>query len=173
MIVDEETDMLNAAVRDADADEETLKILHQTIKKVSDDIETFGFNTAISQMMIFVNHLGRQEVRPKAVVEKFVRILAPFSPHIAEELWSRLGHKETLAYEPWPQYDKELIKEKELELAVQINGKVREKIVVSAEASEEDIKQMALRCGKIIAALDGKQPKKVIVIKGRLVSIVA
>jgi leucyl-tRNA synthetase len=171
-VVDEETDTLSAAIKDTQADEETLKILHQTIKKVGDDIETFGFNTAISQMMIFVNHLGRQEVRPKAVVEKFVRILAPFSPHIAEELWSRLGHKETLAYEPWPQYDKELIKEKELELAVQVNGKVREKIVVSAEASEEDIKQMALSCEKIIAALDGKQPKKVIVIKGRLVSIV-
>ena len=155
------------------ADEETLRILHQTIKKVGDDIETFGFNTAISQMMIFVNHLGRQDVRPKSVVEKFVLILAPFAPHIAEELWSRLGHKETLAYEPWPQYDKELIKEKELEIAVQVNGKVRDKIVVAADASEDDVKQKALSSEKIIAALGGKQPKKVIVIKGRLVSIVA
>jgi leucyl-tRNA synthetase len=173
MIVDEETDLLNTAVKDAEADEETLKVLHQTIKKVGDDVETFGFNTAISQMMIFVNHLGRQEVRPKAVVEKFVRILAPFSPHIAEELWSRLGHNESLAYEPWPQYDKELIKERELEIPVQINGKVRDKIVVAADASDDDVKQKALGSEKITVALDGKQPKKVIVIKGRLVSIVA
>jgi leucyl-tRNA synthetase len=173
VVVDEETDTVSAAMKDATADEETLRLLHQTIKKVGDDIETFGFNTAISQMMIFINHLGRQDVRPKAVVEQLLLVLAPFAPHIAEELWSRLGHQETLVYQPWPAYDKELIKEKELELAVQVNGKVRDKIVVVADASEEDVKQKALSSEKITAALDGKQPKKVIVIKGRLVSIVA
>jgi leucyl-tRNA synthetase len=123
-------------------------------------------------MMIFVNHLNKQTVRPKAVIEKFVLILAPFAPHIAEELWEKLGHTDTLAYEPWPEYDKELIKEKEIELAVQVNGKIKDRIVVAAEADEEQIKQQALASEKVIAAMAGKSPKKIIVIKSRLVNIV-
>jgi leucyl-tRNA synthetase len=172
MIVDEDTGELDEAVREADADEPTLRLLHQTIKKVGDDTESFGFNTAISQMMILVNHLTKQTVRPKSVIEKFILALSPFAPHIAEELWEKLGHTETLAYEPWPQYDKELIKEKEIELAVQVNGKIKDRIVVSAEADEDQIKQQALASQKVTAALAGKQPKKIIVIKSRLVNIV-
>ncbi|MCJ7778081.1 MAG: class I tRNA ligase family protein, partial [Sedimentisphaerales bacterium] len=171
-IVDEDTGELAEAVKDADADGTTLRLLHQTIKKVGDDIESFGFNTANSQMMIFINHLSKQEIRPKSVVEKFILILAPFAPHIAEELWERLGHTDTLAYEPWPEYDKELIKEKEIELVVQVNGKIKDRIVVSTDADEEQIKQKAMASEKVIAALAGKQPKKVIVIKSRLVNIV-
>jgi leucyl-tRNA synthetase len=172
VIVDEDTGELDEAVREADTDEATLRLLHQTIKKVGDDNESFGFNTAISQMMIFVNHLTKQTVRPKSVIEKFVLILSPFAPHIAEELWEKLGHAETLAYEPWPQYDKELIKEKEIELAVQVNGKIKDRIIVSAEADEDAIKQQALASQKVTAALAGKEPKKIIVIKSRLVNIV-
>jgi leucyl-tRNA synthetase len=172
MVVDEETGEFDEAVKQADADEATLRLLHQTMKKVGSDIESFSFNTAISQMMIFVNHLSKQTIRPKSVVEKFVLILASFAPHIAEELWERLGHTESLAYEPWPQYDKELIKEKEIELAVQVNGKIKDRITVAAEADEEQIKQKALGCEKIIAALIGREPKKIIVIKCRLVNIV-
>jgi leucyl-tRNA synthetase len=123
-------------------------------------------------MMIFVNHLGRQTVRPRAAIEKLVLILAPFAPHIAEELWERLGHAHSLAYEPWPEYDKELIKEKEIELAVQVNGKIKDRIVVSADADEEQITQKALGNEKVAAAVAGKTPKKVIVIKSRLVNIV-
>jgi leucyl-tRNA synthetase len=123
-------------------------------------------------MMIFVNHLARQEVRPKSVVESFVLILAPFAPHAAEELWARLGHGRSLAYEPWPQYDEELAREKQVELAVQVNGKVKDRIVVAAEADEESIKAAALGNEKVVAALAGKTPKKVIVIKSRLVNIV-
>ncbi|MHC4636934.1 MAG: class I tRNA ligase family protein, partial [Planctomycetota bacterium] len=126
----------------------------------------------ISAMMIFVNHLSRQSIRPKDVIEKFVLILAPFSPHIAEELWARLGHCDTLAYEPWPDYDPELIKEKEIELAVQVLGKIKDRIVVAADADEEQIKQKALASEKVIAALAGREPKKIIVIKSRLVNIV-
>jgi leucyl-tRNA synthetase len=172
MVVDEDTAELAEAVKDADADEATLRLLHQTIKKVGDDIESFGFNTAISAMMIFVNHLSKQAVRPKAVVEKFILILAPFAPHIAEELWEKLGHTDTLAYEPWPEYDKEFIKEKEIELAVQVNGKIRDRIIVSADADEEHIKQKALGCEKVTAAMTGKPAKKVIVVKPRIVSII-
>jgi leucyl-tRNA synthetase len=172
VIIDEDTGELAEQVKEAEADEETLRLLNQTIKKVGDDIETFGFNTAISAMMIFVNHLNKQTVRPKAVIEKFVLSLAPFAPHIAEELWEKLGHADSLAYEPWPEYDKELIKEKEIELAVQVNGKIKDRIVVAAEADEEQIKQKALACEKVIAAMAGKEPKKIIVIKSRLVNIV-
>ena len=172
MVVDEDSGQLCKEVGGSDADEATLRLLDQTIKKVGDDIESFGFNTAISAMMIFVNHLGKQSIRPKSVIEKFILILAPFAPHIAEELWEKLGHKDTLVYEPWPQYDKELIKEKEIELAVQILGKIKDRIVVPADADEEQIKQKALSSEKVIAALAGKEPKKIIVIKSRLVNIV-
>ncbi|MHC4087716.1 MAG: leucine--tRNA ligase [Planctomycetota bacterium] len=172
MIADEDTEQLSNTVKEAQADEATLRLLNQTIKKVGDDIETFGFNTAISAMMIFVNHLGKQGVRPKAVVEKFVLILAPFAPHIAEELWEKLGHAESLVYEAWPEYDKELIKEKEIELAVQVNGKIKDRIVVSADEDQEQIKQKVLASEKVIAAMAGKSPKKIIVVKPRIVSII-
>jgi leucyl-tRNA synthetase len=173
MIVNEESGQLCKEITDSQqADEETIRLLHRTIKKVGDDIESFGFNTAISAMMIFVNHLSRQDVRPKEVIERFVQILAPFAPHIAEELWERLGHSDTLAYEQWPTYDPELIKEKEIELAVQVNGKIRDRIVVSADADEEQIKQKALANNKVAATMAGKEAKKIIVIKSRLVNIV-
>lgn len=171
-IVDEDSGELVEQIKEAEADEATLRLLNQTIKKVGDDIETFGFNTAISAMMIFVNHLNKQAVKPKFVVEQFVLILAPFAPHIAEELWQKLGHTDTLAYEPWPEYDRELVKEKEIELAVQVNGKIKDRIVVAADSDEERIKQKALACEKVKKALAGKEPKKIIVIKSRLVNIV-
>jgi len=171
-IVDEETGKLTEQIQETQADEATLRLLNQTIKKVGYDIETFGFNTAISAMMIFMNHLSKQAVSPKAVVEKFVLILAPFAPHIAEELWEILGHCKSLSYEQWPEYDKKLIKEKEIELAVQVNGKIKDRIVVSAESDEEQIKQKALASEKVVDALAGKSPKKIIVIKSRLVNIV-
>jgi leucyl-tRNA synthetase len=171
-VVDEATGELDEAVKDAQPDEATLRLLHQTMKKVGEDIETFGFNTAISAMMIFINHLGKQTIRPKSVVEQFVLILAPFAPHIAEELWQRLGHADTLAYEPWPVYDKELVKEKEIELAVQVNGKIKDRIVVPADADEEQIKSQALGSAKVRTAMAGKEATKVIVVKPRIVSII-
>ena len=172
LIVDEETGQLANRVKDVPGDEETLRLLNKTIKKVGDDIESFSFNTAISAMMILVNHLGKQNRLPKSVLEKFILILAPFAPHIAEELWQRLGNTDTLAYQAWPDYDKELIKEKEIELAIQVRGKIKDRIVVAADADEDLIKQKALACEKVIAAMDGKQPKKIIIIKSRLVNIV-
>lgn len=172
MIIDEDSGEACSAVQNAQADEATTRLLHQTIKKVGGDIEGFGFNTAISQMMIFVNHVGKLDVRPKDAIEKFVLVLAPFAPHIAEELWERLGHTEILAYEPWPGYDEKLVKEKEIELAVQVLGKIKDKIVVAADAGEDEIKEKALASEKVQAALGGKEPKKVIVIKSRLVNIV-
>jgi leucyl-tRNA synthetase len=172
LVVDEDTGERAAAIQEAEPDEETVRLLHQTIRKVGSDIETFGFNTAISAMMIFVNHLAKQEVRPRSVVEPFVLLLAPLAPHIAEELWQQLGHSESLAHEPWPQYDAQLAQEKQIELPVQVNGKVRDRIVVPADLEEEQVKAQALANEKVIAFLGGKTPKKVIVVKGKLVSIV-
>ena len=175
MVVDEDTGELSEAVKDAQAGEATVRLLNQTIKKVGDDIENFRFNTAISAMMIFVNHLSQQEIRPKSVVEKFVLILAPFAPHIAEELWEELApasHKQGLTYESWPEYDRELIKEKEIELAVQVNGKIKDRIVVSAEADNKYIETQAVASAKVQAAMGGKPPKEIRVIKPRIVSII-
>jgi leucyl-tRNA synthetase len=172
LIINEDTGNLNVAIADAKADEATTRLLHQTIQKVSGDVETFGFNTAISSMMILVNHLMKLDVVPKSAVEQLVLILSPFAPHIAEELWQKLGHSKTLAYESWPKFDPELVKEAEIELAIQVNGKIKDKIVVPAQADDEQIKQKALASEKVIAALAGKAPKKVIVIKSRLVNIV-
>jgi len=172
VVVDKDTGEIDDAVKETEADEATLRLLNQTVKKVGDDIESFGFNTAISAMMILVNHLMKLTVVPRAAVEKLVLILAPFAPHIAEELWEKLGNAESLAYESWPEYDAELIKEKEIELAVQVNGKIRDKIIVAADASQEQIEQEALSGEKVIAAIAGKEPRKIIVIKSRLVNIV-
>jgi len=171
MIIDEDTLQLSEAVKEAQADEATLRLLNQTIKKVGDDIESFGFNTAISAMMICVNHLSRQAVRTKSVVEKLILILAPFAPHIAEELWEKLGHTDSLAYEPWPDYDSELIKEKEIERAVQVNGKIKDRIVVAADADEKLIENEAQSSAKVKAAMAGKPAKKIIVTP-RVVSII-
>ena len=185
MIVDQDSEGLAEWVKKTEADEATLRLLNQTIKKVGDDIESFGFNTAISAMMIFVNHLNKklatentekstvdEQLSMQSVVEKFVLILAPFAPHIAEELWAKLGHTDTLAYQSWPEYDKELVKEKEVELAVQVNGKIRDRIVVAAGADEQQIKEKALSSERVVSAMAGKKPKKIIVIKSRLVNIV-
>ncbi len=172
LVVNEETGAAAETVQNTGADEATLRLLHQTIKKVGSDIETFGFNTAISAMMILLNHLAKQSVVPKSIVEQFVLILSPFAPHISEELWHKLGHNDSLAYEPWPKFDPELVKEAEIELAIQVNGKIKDRITVSADADEESIKQKALANEKVVAALAGKEPKKVIVIKSRLVNIV-
>ena len=172
IITDEDTGELSKAVKEVEPDKTTLRLLHQTIKKVGDDIESFDFNTAISQMMIFVNHLSKQADRPKSVVEKFILILSPFAPHIAEELWQRLEHSGSLAYEAWPEYDSELIKEEQIELAVQVNGKIKDRIVVSAKADEKQIENEALASAKVKAAMGGKPAKKIIVAKPRIVSIV-
>ena len=172
MTVDEETGELASAIADVEGDEETLRLLHQTIKKVGDDVEHFGFNTAISQMMILTNHLGRLKERPRIAVEKLLQILAPFAPHVSEELWERLGNNERLAWHGWPEYDGEMVKENEIELAVQVLGKIKDRIVVAADASEDAIREKALGCEKVKEAIGDKQIRKVIVIKSRLVNIV-
>ena len=164
---------IHTAISDEVLAGEMERLLHKTIKKVTEDIENMAFNTAISQMMIFVNEYSRLEPRPRGAIESFVLLLSPFAPHIAEELWQRLGHDKTLAYEPWPKFDPALTEDPEVELAIQVNGKVRDRITVPAGADEEEIKQKALETDKTKAALAGQTVRKVIVIKSRLVNIVA
>ena len=164
---------LQPEIADVEPADDALRLLHKTIKKVGGDVEQMAFNTAISQMMIFVNEALKWSPRSKSVIKTFVLLLSPFAPHIAEELWQRLGHTKTLVYEPWPVYDEALTKDAEVELAVQICGKVRDKIVVAADADEDSIKETALAADKIKSFLEGKTVRKVIVIKGRLVNIVA
>ncbi|MEB3195731.1 MAG: leucine--tRNA ligase [Candidatus Sericytochromatia bacterium] len=146
------------------------RLLHKTIKKVGSDIEGLRFNTAISQMMILLNEANKAEHLPRADMEAFVLLLAPFAPHLAEELWVRMGHVGSLAYAPWPAYDEALTRDAEVELAVQVNGKLRARIVVPAEAEKEAV----LSQGKAAVAefLDGKAIVKEVVVPGRLVNLV-
>ncbi len=163
---------LNATVKDVLPDRDALRILHHTIQKVTDDTARLSFNTAISTMMEFCNYFTKLEVRPRAVLEPFVLLLAPYAPHIAEELWAALGHGPTLAYEPWPGYDPELVKADSIEVPVQVNGKLRAKLRVPAEIDDAALKAAALADAKVIEALAGKTPKKVIVVPRKLVNFV-
>ena len=167
-----ETAQLSPAVKDAPADKETLRILHRTIQRVTDDLDAMRFNTAIAAMMEFTNHLTRLEVRPRAAVEPFVLLLSPFAPHVGEELWHALGHAESLAYEPWPQADPALLKADAIEVPVQVNGKLRSRLTVPADIDEKALEAAAMADEKIAALIAGKLIKKVIVVKGKLVNIV-
>jgi leucyl-tRNA synthetase len=161
------------SVQDEPPDKETLRKLHQTIKKVTEDLDSMSFNTAISAMMELSNHLTKQEVRPRSVLQTFVLLLSPFAPHLAEELWQALGHKDTLAYELWPTYDEARTRADTIEVPVQVNGKLRTKLQVTPDISKEDLESAALADERVRSFLDGKQVRKVIVVPGKLVNIVA
>ncbi len=148
------------------------KIYHQTVKKVTNDYEALAFNTAISQMMIFVNALQNENVVSQEYAEGFVKLLNPLAPCITEEIWHRLGNKDTIAYEPWPKFDEEKTKENDYELIVQINGKLKDKTLVQIGLDEKQMQEIALNLPKIKENLEGKQIVKVIAIKNRLVNIV-
>jgi leucyl-tRNA synthetase len=160
------------AVRDAPPEPETLRKLHQTIKKVTDDLDGMRFNTAIAAMMEYINHLTPLAVKPRSALEPFVLLLAPFAPHLAEELWGALGHDGTLAYEPWPPYDPALTKADEIEVPVQINGKLKVRLTVPADIDEAALREAALGDERVREHLAGKQVRKVIVVPGKLVNIV-
>jgi len=163
---------LNPAVTDAPLSREQLRLLHQTIKKVGEDLDALAFNTAISQLMIFVNELSRCEVRNHQAMEAFVQMLAPLAPHIAEELWAHLGHASTLTYEPFPVYDEAALKLDEIEIVVQVNGKPRGHVVVPAAATAAEVQALALASEKIQSWITGKTVVKIIAVPGRLVNLV-
>jgi len=171
LLVNEEDGTLSAKVQDSD-DKFLEKSYHQTVKKVTEDYEGIRFNTAISQMMVFINDCYKAEVLPTAYAEGFVKMLAPIAPHIAEELWQLLGHAETLSYAQWPAYDESKLVDDEVEVAVQVAGKVRAKIIVAKDASKEEIEKVALADEKVQEYMAGKDLVKIIVIPGKLVNIV-
>ncbi|PIQ75215.1 MAG: leucine--tRNA ligase [Candidatus Portnoybacteria bacterium CG11_big_fil_rev_8_21_14_0_20_40_15] len=146
--------------------------IHKTIKKVTEDIEMLKFNTAISSMMILINEFAKEEEIAQEDFETFLKLLSPFAPHIAEEIWQQLGHNKSVFTEKWPQFDKNLVKDETIELVIQINGKVRDKIEVAADIFEEEAKKIALASEKIKTILSGQEPKKVIFVRGRLINIV-
>ena len=153
--------------------EEFDKIYHQTVKKVTADFENLHFNTAISQMMVFVNEGYKSKEISKSQAEGFIKLLYPIAPHICEELWSRFGNKDTITYEPWPTYDESKLVEDEVEIVVQVMGKVRAKINVPRDLTKEELEQVALKEKRIQSWIEGKTIRKVIVVPGKLVNIVA
>ena len=174
MIVDERSEDLrpNPAVEDVEPNNEQTRMLHRTIQEVTHDTERMEFNTAIARMMEFVNFFTRQSVRPRSTMESFVLLLSPYAPHIAEELWRVLGHDQTLAYEPWPDFDEALTKEETIEIPVQINGKVRARVTIPADADEEQTESTARSDARITELIGTKTVVKVIVVPGRLVNFV-
>jgi leucyl-tRNA synthetase len=173
LTVDEGEELkLHPAVRDTQPNRETLRVLHQSIEKVTKDTETLNFNTAISTMMTFVNHVTQLEVRPKSVLEPFVLLLAPYAPHVAEELWRALGHTTSLAYEPWPKFDPSLTKSDEIEVPVQVNGKVKARLKVPAEIDDKALEAAALADETVKGQIAGKTIKMIKVVPRKLVNVV-
>ncbi|PID00839.1 leucine--tRNA ligase [Sporosarcina sp. P29] len=149
------------------------KIYNQTVKKVTEDYEAMRNNTAISQLMVFINESYKVEKLPKAYIEGFLLLISPITPHLAEELWSKLGHTDTIAYAQWPTFDETKLVDDTVEVAVQINGKIRAKITVDKDSSKEELEQVALANEDVKQWMEGKELKKIIAIPGRLVNIVA
>ena len=174
MIVDAEAHdvRLDRRVQDVEPSREQAKLIARATAAVTDDFEALRFNTAISRLMEFVNAFTAMDVRPRTAMETFTLLLAPLAPHAAEELWQILGHDRTLAYESWPVYDPALLKDDEVEVPVQVNGKLRGRIVVPADASGASLEAAARGDERIAALLEGKTIRKVVVVPGKLVNFV-
>jgi len=169
LMVDEQGRLSGAVVSTAPGLDHQ-RLLHQTIKKVTEDIEALRFNTAISQMMIFTNEMTKAQQRPRGVIEPFVLLLSPFAPHIAEELWSVLGHHPSVSRQPWPAYDPAMIVSERMIIPIQVNGRLRAKIEVPIDAVREDIERLART--EAAEWLQGKEPKKVIYVDKKLLNFV-
>lgn len=164
--------VLNPRIADTAPSEAILRSLHFTIKKVGSDIEGLQFNTAISQLMILVNDLTKEETRSREALEKLVLLLAPFAPHIAEELWSQLGHQQSLAREPWPQYDEKFLHQDSVEMVVQVNGKVRGHLTIGVNAPKDEVLAAAKAVPSVGEWINGKKLVKEIVVPKKLVNLV-
>jgi leucyl-tRNA synthetase len=163
---------LSSALKDVDLTRPQQKVLHATIKKVTNDIESLSFNTAISQMMIFVNAFTNAEVLPVSAIRTFLVLLNPFAPHLSSELWEKLKSHGDITEQPWPGYDEKFLVEDEVEIVVQVNGKVRDRMMMSISAREDEMKAAALANPKIKELIAGKTVRKVVVVPKKLVNIV-
>lgn len=161
-----------AARTRAEAEPAALRLLHRTIRKVTEDLEALKFNTAIAHLMVFVNEVNKGANRPRAILEPFVLILSPFAPHLAEELWSRLGHEETLAYEPWPAWEAEWVTEERVTVAVQVNGKLRATLELPAGSDQAAAHSAALADERVRRFVDGAQVRKVIYVPDKVLNLV-
>jgi leucyl-tRNA synthetase len=159
-------------VTDTEPTKENLKTLHKTIKKVEEDIENFSFNTSVSTFMIAVNELTLQECKSKAILEPLLILISPYAPHIAEELWEALGHKQSIAYAPFPKYEESYLVESTKNYPISFNGKTRFTLELPLDLSKEDIENAVMAHEKTKAQLAGRIPKKVIIVPGKIVNIV-
>ena len=164
--------VLTGTISDSPCSKELARLLHATVKKVSQDIEGFDFNTAISALMVLLNELAKGETVPREAAETFTLLLAPFAPHLAEELWQTLGHTGTLAYEPWPTWDEALLKVSEQEILVQILGKPKARLMLPVGCDEAAAREIVLADETVKAALAGRAIRKFIMVPGRLVNLV-
>ena len=172
LFVDEETGKVNDKVQDKD-NEELEVSYNYTVKKVSEDIEILGFNTAISQLMVFVNDCYKAEYIPRKYALGFIQLLAPFAPHLAEEMWEIYGNTESISYVPWPTFDESKLVSDTVEIVVQLMGKVKAKLDVKKDLTPAELEQIVLANEEVKELIEGKQVMKVIVVPGRLVNIVA
>ncbi|MEO0452611.1 MAG: leucine--tRNA ligase [Verrucomicrobiota bacterium] len=164
---------LHPTICDDNPTPEQLKSLHQSIKKITEDIEALSFNTAISQLMVLTNDLTKAEKRPRAILEPFLIMLAPFAPHLSEELWNQLGHEQTLSYEPWPVCNEDYLTEDEIEIIIQVNGKLKARLSIPADLPREDYEAKAKSHPDFDQWIEGKTIRKVIAVPGKLINIVA
>ena len=169
----EEDGSLNPKIQAGEESANLEKVYHQTVKKVTEDLEGLRFNTAISQLMVFINEAYKSTVLAKNYMEGFVKMLSPICPHIAEELWEKLGHSGTISYEAWPAYDESKLVDQEVEIVIQVNGKVKHKLTVPTDATKETLEQLAMDDEKVKEQIEGKTVRKVITVPGKLVNIVA
>jgi len=174
LIIDEKTGNLNSKIVNDSPDEEMNRLLHFTIKKLTNDIEDgdMKFNTSIAQMMIFINELYKADKISKNIISTFVLLLSPYAPHLAEELWQRLGNQNSLAFEKWPVYDEQLTKASLITVAFSVNGKVRSKKEVENDLQEKDLEQIALDDESVKKHIFGKEIIKIIIVKNKMVNIV-
>jgi leucyl-tRNA synthetase len=163
---------IDGSLRDAPVPSDLEYLYHVTVRKVSEDIEGLRFNTAISQMMIFVNEVLKSEIRPRSLLERFVLLLSPFAPHLCEELWHRLGHKESLAYEVWPVFEDAKTRRDSLEVVLQVNGKVRSRLEVAAGTPEHELETLCLADESVRRHIAGKSVVRIIVVRDKLVNVV-
>ncbi len=171
LVTDDEK--LSNAVTEEEGSKEFARTYHKAVQKVTEEFENLRFNTGISQLMVFINEAYKQDKLPKEYVEGFVKLLSPVAPHISEELWEKLGNNESIAYQEWPTYEESMLVENEVEIVLQVNGKVRSKTVVPADADRDQMEALAKEDEKIQSAIEGKTIRKVIAVPGKLVNIVA
>jgi len=170
--VNEDTGAMADSVVSREMTKEELSVLHRTIRKVGEDTEATKFNTAIAAMMELVNEMYKWDSVPREIIPTCSLLLAPYAPHIAEELWELAGNPESLAHEAWPSYDESYLVQDMITIVVQVNGKVRAKLDVSSTAGQSEVERMALTEDNVTKWLEGKAPKKVIYVPGKLVSVV-